>query len=366
MAEKMKFAPTDYMNATIIDGKPSLAVEVTVALSSKESHVYSRQGKILLQTAGLRKINRYAKVSIIKPQYQYHDGKKVENPYYVKDAYGNTIAAKIRGTGIGLVVGGGIVMLDQSVYYDIKAILLSEISRTIQRNAYAGFWAPHKYDEMPQHYHANIEEYHGNTKSTVQNLIDVPEQSRWNYIEIDPILGGFYYNILNPDIEKVARQHIDRMSSLSSRMNTYLERQILKNHPVIGSGEPTRVISDKKDEILAEFKLVTWKTALTKEELSKLKEAVEKGETFLENLDNVHLLTVSQSMHTDDKEMQEEEEVETFKDDEEEAVNEERQDLIKWITDPKRVEKSYAYMTKPVYQCSVDELREIKKSMGGK
>lgn len=340
----------DMTVAAVIDGRLSEAVLVKVSLSETEKQIYlNKGGKVEITSKGYKKLNQYAKISIVKPPNLIFKGQIKGNPYFIyKEGY--LRGAIIRAMGIGYTVGGGVVISEQTVNYDVGVVFANELLRNIKDYPESGFMAADDKD-IPDKvtYLVNDKENEFPTKGR-----------KWKYYQLDPWAGGAFVDPRSPNIVQLVASHMQRLSSLSTRINTMVEKQVLRNHPAIGIHyviNPDYIPNERgKKDLIGTAEIYMWKTSLSEERILEVRQDIIDGKTF----DDIRILT----KHHDITEVEEEE------------VHDEKTEPSVIDTDTEkemlleRIKKSadkYLFREpgKSYTQMSVDELKKIIKEVEG-
>jgi len=270
-------ADKDFQLVSVIDGRLSEAVKVKVRLSSLEGHIYvdPKSGKVLIKAAGYFKLNQFARISVLKPDNMMFNGDVVGNPYKFYGNDGNLMGEAVKAIGIGYVMSGGIVICQHTAIYNDNIELVAKLLTCIEDYPQSGFMVSSE-DEMPP----AITYMVGNKLRKFDTA-----DTQWVYYPLGVHLGGIRYDIRNPQISMIMRNHWETRRNIDATMNTLVTKHILKNHPAIGIdtvADVSQETSENNTKYIAGYvHMYMWKKSLTQQRINELYEYVIAGNTFV-------------------------------------------------------------------------------------
>lgn len=312
--------------------------EINVELSLLDGEIYREKkgdGGYKIKYRGLLKLNRYARISIIKPPKIFYEGGYVGNPYKVVED-GFTRGGIARAIGIGRSPMGGIILSEQSIFYDTSLSLANDLLHAIRINPAIGFIATSKNDKPEQYkYWLKGEEI---TKEV--------EGTGWCYIPINQYMGGVYINIREQGVAYIMEKHNSVISGMSRYLQTLIDKQVLRSHPAIGidSVENIRVETTKKGkDVIGIVTMDVWDDPVQLDKIEDIQTHINEEGT-------------ADGIIGVDEVFSNEEEV-VAKNDDNKTETTEKEDLISIIRG--NPEKYLHKISKPIYEMTKEELKKI-------
>jgi hypothetical protein len=227
-------------------GQERRAFKAKVELSYPDQFCFI-QKKAMICAPGLEKANQYAGIEIFKPQKLIGSGGKEEmNPYFTTDENGLITGIIMRGIGIGYSPLGNLAAVDQTIMINMSTVLLQELQAKLKFSP--AIAALGHRDKRPAQFKANFTAYDEQARRRVVKKTEVVStDDTWLYI---PVFGltGYWLDVSAPDVLEIFDGYIQKQRFIERTANTILRRQILSQHPAIGTKIPTVTCSDKGKE----------------------------------------------------------------------------------------------------------------------
>jgi len=227
-------------------GQERRAFKAKVELSYPDQFCFISK-KPMICAPGLEKANQYAGIEIYKPQKLIaNGGAEVMNPYYTTDENGLITGITMRGIGIGYSPLGNLAAIDQTIMINMSTVLLQELQAKLKYSP--SIAALGHRDRRPAQFKANFTAYDEQARKRVVKKTEmIATDDTWLYI---PVFGltGYWLDVSAPDVLEIFDGYIQKQRFIERTANTILRRQILSQHPAIGTKVPTVTCETKGKE----------------------------------------------------------------------------------------------------------------------
>lgn len=198
-----------------------------------DSETKTKEVKYNITATGYTHLNKVASISILTPQQLVVDGHPVPNPMIERDHKTKAITAvNIRKIGIGYSPAGNIVVVDKTLFYNVYTYLI----QSIQKKMSAVEW---KTAEGGRRVRTDKQE---NPDCAVYGVAGKkPEKAErtvgsWYFLPTEGELG-IWINYESPAIIDCLEEHTQRQRFGDRIAQKIVERNILKDHPAIGTSQ---------------------------------------------------------------------------------------------------------------------------------
>lgn len=235
---------------TVRGGQIMAPVRAEMTLFERLGQIYEMKGKWVIQGPGYRHLNKVSSISLLSPTSVVVDGKLVPNPHIERDPKTKAVTSvNLRKVGIGYSLTGNLVVIDKTLFFHPYTYFIQAVQAKMKKGAKGA-----KY---------GIEA----TKPT--------DPGAWVFFEMQGTLGIW--------MDYTAAEIIDCLEELTQRQkfaermaSTIVERNILKDHPAIGTTQ-VRPIQDTERGVKANVTVYGWRVADRPEDFGRILAAVEKN-----------------------------------------------------------------------------------------
>lgn len=230
------------------------AIHGKVKLEEKKGHLAIIQNKAMITAPGYNAMNQFAGISVITPEkLTLPDNSVVVNPYPIIDTASGTIdKVWVKKTAIGYSPTGNLVMTSSTLLYDIKMYFIQDLNKKVQYNK-------------------------GSGRMCMEETLTDDEKRKGMFLRIQGTMG-IWVDLTNTDILKCMDTYIQNKLFAERKAQTIAERNALKKHPAL-----CQVYVDVQGPEKAHYgyvDVVGFNSDLTREDLLKLADMAEKGESI--------------------------------------------------------------------------------------
>ena len=235
---------------TVRGGQIMAPIRAEMTLFERLGHIYEQRGKWIITGPGYRHLNKVPSISLLSPTSVVVDGKLVPNPHIERDPKTKAVTSvNLRKVGIGYSPTGNLVVIDKTLFFHPYTYFIQSVQAKMKKGAKGA-----KY---------GIEA----TKPT--------EPGAWVFFEMQGALGIW--------MDYTAAEIIDCLEELTQRQkfaermaSTIVERNILKDHPAIGTTQ-VYPIADIEKYAKANVTVYGWRVADSPQDFGRILAAAEKN-----------------------------------------------------------------------------------------
>lgn len=232
-----------------------LALKAKVVLREELGHMYEVHGKMSITSNGYHFLNQFAGISLVSPhQIMLPDGVAVPNPYPVPDEKtGYTRAVWVRRIAYGLSPMANLVLVDRSLFFDLKAYLLEDMVKKV--NKFDGLGKFMKQEDVAAH--------------------EVQTQKKGWFLPVEAEIG-IWVDLSHKEVLQAIETHTQRMRFAERIATSICERNCLRAHPAIARSQV--LTQGSKGARYAETIVFGFRHDLDRKQMTQLATSVAEGD----------------------------------------------------------------------------------------
>ena len=232
--------------------------------SEDEDSTKGKECKFMITAPGYIYANKGASISILTAQHIIVDGQERPNPHIERNPKTKGVEnVAIRKMGIGYSPAGNIVVVDNTLFYNIYTYFIQSIQAKMKRMK----WTNGR--------KTDLKEFPNCARYGIAGEKPKDTPGRWVFYVVEPPLG-IWANYDDQAIIDCLEEHIQRQKFGDRIAQKIVERNIFKNHPAIGIGQ-VKAIEDKDRGWNATITVYGWRNENMPKDLTELVRQTEEG-----------------------------------------------------------------------------------------